>query len=693
VLEMSVISDLKGSSNLALLLNYYTGSVLDVGNVPLAAPAISNAPNFKRTRRGFGVSSPYNTGAVISYGVSPKLNFGATGSVWGIWVPDALYSPSTYAQWFSKGTPPIISGLNGYWIYRNNVNLYFQIADGAGAQTVTIPLTNFVVGKPVFLGFVWTGLALNAYLDGNPFSTAVQTKTPTPAGSTLYVGGYGANLTYESLAACLQLGMTAKALRADQMLSLYTEWMDSGYVLDVQHRNGVKHFIPAKNDADYVREGIVLDTDFVRQSDGKVRDLSPSGYSGTITGVPVPGKDGEGLTVATTDDVNFGNVTQLNSVTSFSIEWWQDLPAAAVPSSYVFIKYPAAANNVRMGPFGGLGTIKAMFFAVSNGGDAYGNTVVPVQRSGCKQHFVAVFDGAGVGNDGRAKIYADGENYAMGAWVGVIPAVTADLSAANLMLGLFAGNTMPGTRKGARLHTAPLTAGQVRAAYLKNFAQKLIWQAPSEDMPVSLVASYGTANPNAVGGGWQIISGTWKNSETSDSKRRRESVTAGVISIPQPNAFGTWYFRIKTAPAAVTEGYVLFVASSPGSYSVATQNGYMFYLFGTQSFLFRTSAGAPASLVASAAGQIAANTEYEVCVNRRPSDCRFTCWMRGGGFGTTWTQVWQLADTTHVTSAWMSQGCSIASYAFASHDPTIPGNPCPTRIYAGVLNPLLGEVP
>lgn len=691
---MTLINELKAAGRLSLLLNYRSGSLLDTSPSPLAAPTNSNSPVWMKTNRGYGVHSNYNTGAVTNYGVSTKLNFGATGSVWGAWVPTALSSVSAYAQWFSKGTPPLVSGLNGFWLYRNNTNLLFQLADGSGAQTTTLALTNLAVGQPVFLTYVWNGTNVFGYLNGNQFVINSQTRTPTPTGASLYVGDYSTNATYESLAACLTLGMSSSVLSSTEVARLYEDWLQDSFITDLPRRNFV--FMPQQgfNDATEVSKNIVLDTDFQSIMDGatrKVRDLGPNNYIGAITGTITPGQNGEGLAlnVAASDEINNGDITQLNSAASFTYETWFETPSGNIPASYIALKYKDSNNNIRIGCLGGSASPKQLVFSVFNAGAGYSNTTATQIRGGTKQHITCVFNGSGATNADKSQIYIDGESAAL-TFATDFPATSSNLAGFGFYHALGAGQL--GTRFGERIFSTALTAAQVRQEYVNNFARKLLLKETFEDVPVSLVASYGAGT---YFGSWQLDAGTAKISETADGKRWIECVTGCIFSMPQPNAFGTIVIPPIIKAAISTSLAIGFMMAQRGNRFAAGVNGYLFYYqANTDKFVLdRWTNGAGAlDLLYTASGYTTDGVAYQYAINRRPSDGRFTAWIKGGAY-TNWTLIDATggggSNPTAAESTYTANGWAVIT--LAAGDKVCFYDPNDSRIglqvYQGALNP------
>jgi hypothetical protein len=445
------------------------------------------------------------------------------------------------------------------------------------------------------------------------------------------------------------------------------------------------------SDAAYNAAGIVLDNDFVRRSDGKVRDLSPSGYAGTVTGVIVPGKEGEGANVpAATAVINHGIVSQLNNATTFSLEEIIENPPGAFALSILGTRALTGTNYVEMDT-----TAAAKInFSVANGLASSATTTAAVLRAGVKQHILGVFNGNGVGDAGRSQVYVDGDAYPL-TFVNAVPPTTGNLDPVAFYSGGTSTAGYVGGRYLERLHVPAFTPGQARAAYLKNFAQRVTLRETLEDVPVSLTSSVGVG---AQIGNWTVVSGTWKVSETSDGKRWLENVTAGYAVLPiQSQAFGTCTMFVSAHHSGAA--IVLFIASSATALTTNGPNGYGLYLNtpgGVQ--LVRYTAGAfSGNLFYSASAYTQADTVYQYTFSRRTSDCQFKGFIKGGvytqhtlvdptgGGGTN-----PVADTNYVTS-------KAISISFSAGDKMCMFDPNDKHValltYSGQLDPTAGEIP
>lgn len=125
-----------------------------------------------------------------------------------------------------------------------------------------------------------------------------------------------------------------------------------------------------------------------------------------------------------------------------------------------------------------------------------------------------------------------------------------------------------------------------------------------------------------------------------------ECVTAGVLSIPSKQAYGTWEFDwYKGGLSNVIDG--ILIASKPNSRSFATQNGYFLRIESNEAyFLYKTTNGSATAIANSSASYISNNTWYRVKIIRTLSGV-FTVLIKGGSFTpTTGYDGWTLVSTT-----------------------------------------------
>jgi len=670
--------DLIASGNALVAWNLRSGSLLDItGNGNTLVPTGTHSWTGSQDR---GVYCPNAGSNYLTPGNPVALQLSTL----------TLIAACTRIQ-TSAAYHGVISKPNAYMI--GNSNAAEPKAFGAYDYTAGVfrssTFTPTLNGRVQFYGAsIVSGAAAGTtfYANGNAYGSGLVTLVNQASGWRLgcETGGNGLG------GAILFAAIINRVLTPQEHADLYDEWMNSGYVTHLGV-GGCEPLQQGMSDSEYARQGIVLDTDFVRQSATQVRDMTGN-YPGTITGVPVPGANGEGLIVVTnSDDINWGDVTQLNSASTFSLEQINKFPAGNFPgSSYLALKYNDATHNIIVGPLtGAAGATKKLYVGIKDGTDTWGESTAAVLRGGCSQHMLVSFNGPGLINSDKLQVDIDGEPVAMTYSAAPLPAATPNLAAKALRLS--SGAACPRTVMLEMVRTPVLSSSARRAAYLR-WARTVDWQVPGEDIPVSLVAS--VASPLYIGP-WQVQSGTWKVSETSDGKRWLECVTAGAVIIAQPNAFGTWVFTCSYAnPAAAIQSTWFESTDSAGTaryqiYSALVGGGRYFACARNGANLFYTPLASPYSCT---------GIPIQFCVNRRPSDGRFTIYAKGQGISPTWLLLPpdvgytnpSVADVTSVTSAYMAL-VGAAGDKWLINDPAKPGA-C-IRHYVGQLDPTRGEIP
>ena len=530
------------------------------------------------------------------------------------------------------------------------------------------------------------------YIDGAPRGNFTWTLVDQLQ-SWMIVRGSGANAGLGG--GLLALGFASRVLSNAELAEIEAE-LRWPYLPGFSSR--LRYRYPSMSNAEYVAKGIVLDCQGRRLSTTSFADET-NNYPGTQAGIVLPGKEGGALLPAATSDISFGNVTQFNSVAQFEVEQVFDLPAGNIPNSTLGIKFVDANNYIFFGHSTGAAANPAtLHMFVSNGLPfRYVQTDAAwYLRSNCRHHVIYQYNGLG-GVNAKAAIYVDGDLATLTYPAGDLPASTANLAAASFSIGGGA-STCPSTIRMMRVSTQLRSAADCRKAYLE-WAHRVDWQANGEGMPVTLANVAAPAHIYE----WELVSGTWAITEDATGKRWLECVTAGVVARPQPNAFGTWSFTVMKVNAA-TEMWVLPVASVARAYNDASQNGYGFWIgnFGLQTALLsRLSAGVDTTLMRSPGAYVAVNTTYQVTINCRASDGRFTAYIKGGvylvatlidssGGGSNPTA----ADATHVASTW-------CVFQAAPGDKLLIFNPNGNQSnqfrhpihYAGQLDPTAGEIP
>jgi len=652
-----LIDYLKATSHLPLYATLKRGTLIDQGSSALGALAITGAPLWKDTDRGDGLWTP-NAGAnYVSPGnpVALQLNTGTIFAV-GCRTESAtaayqaiLNKQNAYTFGFNPAAEP-----RAFGVYDWNSGLW------RASTFVEGPTGLLHLFAMSYQSGVVNGTTL--YVDGVPCGITTLTVVNQLSDFRIGAGGGGQGFGGTVLLA----GVCDLVLTGAQHAQLWDEFLQEGWVKNLARKNFVYQY-PAKRASEYAAAGIVLDTDFKRINATTVRDLVGS-YPGTIVGIPVPGQNDEGMLFSSACSLNQGDVTAFNSVAAFTYETVIDTGPGNIPAlSYIFGKGPA--DLIVLSNVAASAAVQPLTITWVVGGVTFTATTTSTQwRTGTQQHVAIVFDGAGVGNAGRLKLYVDGEEVALTfAGAGLpVPATTPNLAGGSLIYGN-PGVAVQIAAKQERMFNRALTAAQVRTEYLQ-WAQRLILRETLEDVPVTLTASVAAGGQI---GPWTLYGDTWACVESATGRRSMKHIGAGhgAASRPSSQAFGTWHFFMRPGTVSVNEQYVLFIASQPGTYAATGQNGYMIYLSAGQPWLFRLTGAVATSLGSGPVGSIVADTQYEVIINRRPSDCRMTIWMCGGAWGTTWTQVIQATEASHVTSQYISLGSVLRSDSFPMFDP------------------------
>lgn len=199
-----------------------------------------------------------------------------------------------------------------------------------------------------------------------------------------------------------------------------------------------------------------------------VNDI-PVTISGTDISVSIPGLkdilltnyylsfDGAG------DYVNLGDITELNSATAFTFEGWFNF--TAVPADYnLFYKVFDSDHNVSIRTTAG----DQLVVGISNGSPASGEIAVysGVITAATWTHIAVVYDGTGVTNADRLKIYINNALQVLG-FTGTIPAATsASISGVSAYLS-YSSNSFNGGMDEVRIWDVARTAGSILTSYNK----------------------------------------------------------------------------------------------------------------------------------------------------------------------------------------------------------------------------------
>jgi len=125
------------------------------------------------------------------------------------------------------------------------------------------------------------------------------------------------------------------------------------------------------------------------------------------------------------DYVDCGDITQLNSVSAFTISLWVKLVNTS-GGDYIISKYDSGSNRIHIIVFG-----NTIYFQQANGGSAYGTASF---TSTSWTHIAMVYDGSGTGNAGRLQGYVNGSALTL-SYTGTVAATTANLSGKSFIIG------------------------------------------------------------------------------------------------------------------------------------------------------------------------------------------------------------------------------------------------------------------
>lgn len=409
-------------------------------------------------------------------------------------------------------------------------------------------------------------------------------------------------------------------------------------------------------------QGLVLDTDFVRRSDGKVRNLAPTAYAGTLVGNPVP--DTEGMRFDGVDDLlNFGDVTELNGASKAVVDWSMLAMESSVTSGDVIWGKNVVANQRFNVEFANPTPSSSLFIRAENGSPA--NATSPAGTFGSKRwsRFTLAFDGTQATNAERLRLFVEGTQVAL-TFTGSIPATLFNSAGSPFVLandGLGSANKSNIVVRSLRVRTGiALTAQQVRAEYLEGAKRLLLDGRLRADgsCPVSLTAIT-TANTKVPGTIWQtnatVPTGV-KVLEDSSTRERYLWVNSGELVTVQSEAFGSWYFEFMSSDGANFETMV--VASLPGRFNAAGNNGYVVYQTTSGIALYRITNGAVGAVVIPySSPSVYAGKPCRCFLSRSPTG-RFDLYANDGS---GWALLGSGTDTTHTTSYWATHRAAFDS--------------------------------
>lgn len=629
---MSVLKRLQDTGALKAFWDFRRGTLRDWSGNGYNQAAVGS-PKWITTPSGMGVLFQTASSGYLSAGNPDALKLSTTLTMIAVCTP---MSNAKYRCVFGKDKAP--------QMYVHNANLLLY-SGGTSVTGNSIPR----MGVPTMLGGT---IRLDAVGGSITYVNGVQGPSGTlSATNQLKDWLVGANYSTEFLDGSVQFaGITDSILTSQQMAQLYLDWMRESFALEMPHR---KFSFPYRTltPAQAVAQGLVLDTDFVRRSDGKVRNLAPTAYAGTLVGNPVPAGEGEGMTTdGVDDDINFGDVTELNAATKVVMSAWIR-QNTIVSNTGLFMK--SNTGSSRLGVANN-GTTGFYAFNATSAGNFYGQTAITLGNpSKVWQHFAFVFDGTGATNADRLKLYVDGTQTPLTYPGGSIPAATNNAAGIALRVGSEAG--IPPrfsniTVRSFRVRAGvDFTAAEVRAEYLEGAKRLLLDGRLRADgsCPVSLT-SITTPNTKVPGTIWQTngtAPGGVKVLEDSSTRERYIDVKTGILVSPQPESFGSWYFEWTSS--AYTE--IMPIASQPLRYSGAPNNGYGIFQEPSNIYLYRFTNGIVVSSILFAAGVGAAYLGKPVrgWLTRTPAGVFSLYFNNGSG----WVLLGTGTDTTHTTSS------------------------------------------
>ena len=164
------------------------------------------------------------------------------------------------------------------------------------------------------------------------------------------------------------------------------------------------------------------------------------------------------------DYVNLGDIVELNNASSFTIEGWAN-QASNTDNERIFLKKFDNDNYIAVSPWGG-----GFYIAIKNGNNSnacwtdYSSTI----SSNTWFHWAVVYDGNGVTNADKLKLYINGNTTPVTlVFTGTIPSTTsASLSGENAYLSPSA-DFFGGYMDEVRIWSTARTAGEIAANYNK----------------------------------------------------------------------------------------------------------------------------------------------------------------------------------------------------------------------------------
>lgn len=175
------------------------------------------------------------------------------------------------------------------------------------------------------------------------------------------------------------------------------------------------------------------------------------------------------------------------------------------------------------------------------------------------------------------------------------------------------------------------------AAYHREFATVPNFVSDLLGVPISLINETGGYLSKSP---FRIDSGSWKVLDRTDGfpgEREISCVSAGVIWVTSPKAYGTWEFDLYKADT--TNPVIMYIAGTIGSNNATGQNGYYFSFGSDESIHVGESvSGTPTDKAVTAASYLSHSTWYRCRVVRRYTGA-CTIYVKGGTEFPIWTQI------------------------------------------------------
>lgn len=162
--------------------------------------------------------------------------------------------------------------------------------------------------------------------------------------------------------------------------------------------------------------------------------------------------------------VEVGSISELLNVASFTISGWVKYNSFTTGQNRWLGFFDSFTNCITFS----VSNVGKVYFLICNGSTAYGyiNVTNTITLNNWF-HYSAVYDGSGVTNADKLKIYINGSNQTL-TFSGTIPATSPTISASNMMLGSRDTSTQENTDgyiDEVSIFDYALTSGQVSTIY------------------------------------------------------------------------------------------------------------------------------------------------------------------------------------------------------------------------------------